>query len=546
MSASHELEQETNGDESLPSSSQARPAEPKAQGHRRAFHRFGAYAACLSLLMVTGGALPAQGAPDPGAPLKPGHGKVLPNQYIVVLKDGSDAVAVARRNNVKTKFLYSAALTGFAATLTQSELAKIRKDPAVAYVAPDGETTGSKEAPPPDSSANKPPRLLGPIASDVNGQTTQTGATWGIDRVDQRIGTNGTYNYTDTGAGVTVYVLDTGIYTSHSQFGGRARVGHDVIGDGRNGQDCNGHGTHVAGTIGGSTYGVAKSVALVAVRVLNCAGSGTFSGAIAGVDWVTYTRSGPSVANMSLSGGYNQAMNDAVSRSIANGVTYALAAGNANANACNYSPASTPSALTVGATGRSGSTDVRASFSNWGSCLDVFNPGVGITSAWIGSTTAINTISGTSMAAPHVAGQAALYLQSNPYAAPATVDGVIKSTAVTGIVSGPNGSPNLFARKWNGYLSATGANSYQPDGSYWYQVNSGYIQGWLAGTAGRDTDLYLERWNGSTWVTVTGSTSLSARERVVYQGTGATYYRFRVHQFNGGAGSFDLWTNHPV
>lgn len=517
--------------------------EPKALSRRPALHRLTAYAACLSFLVAAGAALPGQAAPPPDAPLKPGHGKVIADRYIVVLKDGSDAAVVARRNNVKTKFLYTAALSGFSATLSKGDLAKVRKDPAVTYVEPDGEVTASKEAPPPDPSSNKPPDQLGPVSPDVSGQTTQSGATWGIDRVDQRTGLNGGYNYTDTGAGVTAYVIDTGINTAHTQFGGRARVGYDVIGDGRNGQDCAGHGTHVAGTIGGSTYGVAKSVALVAVRVLDCAGSGTFSGAIAGVDLVTYTHNAASVANMSLSGGYNQAMNDAVTRSTASGVTYAVAAGNSNANACNYSPASTPSALTVGATGRS---DVRASFSNWGSCLDVFDPGVDITSAWIGSTTAINTISGTSMATPHVAGQVALYLQSNPYATPATVDGVIKSSAVTGIVGDPQGSPNRVARKWNGNLAATGANSFQPDGSYWYQTSAGYIQGWLAGTAGRDTDLYLQRWSGTSWVGVAGSASLTARERIVYLGAGATYYRFRVYQFTGGAGSYDLWTNHPA
>jgi subtilisin family serine protease len=490
--------------------------------------------------------VPGQAARPLDAPLKPGHGKVIADNYIVVLKEGSDAAAVAGRNNVKTRFTYTAALSGFSANLSKGDLAKIRKDSAVAYVEPDGEITGSKQDAPPDPSANKAPGQPVPVSSDVSGQTTQAGATWGIDRVDQRAGINGSYNFTNTGAGVTAYVIDSGINTAHSQFGGRARVGRDSVGDGRNGQDCNGHGTHVAGTIGGSTYGVAKSVSLVSIRVLNCAGSGTFSAAIAGIDWVTYTHSGPSVANMSLGGGYNQAVNDAVTRSTASGVTYAIAAGNNNANACNYSPASTPSALTVGATGLSGSTDVRASFSNWGTCLDVFDPGVDIKSAWIGSTTATNTISGTSMAAPHVAGQVALYLQANPYATPAVVDGVIKSTAATGTVSDPQGSPNRLARKWNGNLTATGANSYQPDGSSWYQTSAGYIQGWLSGTTGRDTDLYLERWNGTSWIAVASSISVTARERIVYQGAGATFYRFRIHQASGGAGSYDLWTNHPA
>lgn len=528
-----------------PDTDPARSDDQTAKSHRPV-RRLTIYATCLSFLIVTGAALPGQASRPTDAPLKPGHGKIIPDQYIVVLKDGSDAAVVAHRNNVKTKFIYAAALSGFAATLTKSELAKVRKDSAVDYVEPDGEATATKEDAPADPAANQSPDQPGPASPDAGTDTTQTGATWGIDRVDQRTGINGRYNYTNTGTGVTAYVIDTGIYTAHSQFGGRARVGRDTVGDGRNGQDCSGHGTHVAGTIGGSTYGVAKSVSLVAVRVLDCTGFGPYSGIIAGIDWVTYTHNGPSVANMSLGGSYSQAVNDAVTRSTASGVTYVVSAGNNDANACNYSPASTPSALTVGATGLNGSTDVRATFSNWGTCLDVFNPGVSITSAWIGSSTATNTISGTSMAAPHVAGQAALYLQSNPYATPAVVDGVIKSTAVTGTVSDPKGSPNRLARKWNSYLSATGANNYQPDNSSWYQSSAGYIQGWLAGTPGRDTDLYLQRWTGTTWVTVASSVTLTARERIVYQGTGSTYYRFRIYQASGGAGSYDLWTNHPA
>ncbi len=497
-----------------------------------------------ALLSAAALAAPAEAA-APEAPLKAAHGRAIANQYIVVMKDGESGAASARRNNVSAKYVYSAAINGYSAVLSKAQLAKVRKDAAVKYVEPDSVASiSSKPRPAPDPSLEtKGPSSLKPLSQGVTTETTQTGATWGIDRIDQRTGTNGAYNYTNTGSGVTAYVIDTGIYTP--QFGGRATVGYDAIGDGRNGQDCNGHGTHVSGTVGGSTYGVAKGVRLVAVRVLDCSGSGAFSGVIAGIDWVTFNHNGPSVANMSLGGGFNQATNDAVTRSTAQGVTYVVAAGNSNANACNYSPSSTPAAITVAATGRSGSTDVRASFSNYGSCVDVFDPGVSITSSWIGSTTATNTISGTSMASPHVAGQVALYLQSNPYATPTTVDGVIKTVAVSGIVSDPAGSPNRFARKWNGYLSGTGANSYQPDGSYWYQSSPGYIQGWLAGTSGTDPDLYLERWTGSSWVYAAGAATTSARERVVYLGAGATYYRFRVYGFSG-AGSYDLWSYHPA
>ena len=505
-----------------------------------------ACSAAVALISVSLSVGPAEAAPHV-APLKQGHGKVIANKYIVVLNDDANGSDVAHRNAVNPRYVYSAAINGFSATLSKSQLARVRNDSAVKYVEPDSVVTISdKPRPAADSKfQTKSPSQLKPQSQsgDVSTNTTQTGATWGIDRIDQRTGLNGTYNYTDTGAGVTAYVIDTGIRTSHTQFGGRAVVGYDALGG--NGQDCNGHGTHVAGTIGGSTYGVAKGVRLVAVRVLDCSGSGSFSGVIAGIDWVTYTHDGPSVANMSLGGGLNSAVNDAVARSTARGVTHVVAAGNSNADACGSSPSSAPSAITVAATGRSGNTDVRASFSNWGPCVDVFDPGVNITSAWWTSDTAAAVLSGTSMASPHVAGQAALYLQSNPFGTPATVDDVIKTVAVTGIVSDPAGSPNRFARKWNGILSGTGANSYQPDGTFWFQTNPGYIQGWLAGTAGTDPDLYLERWNGTAWVFVTGSASTTPRERVVYNAVGNTFYRFRVNAFNG-AGSYDLWSYHPA
>ena len=245
--------------------------------------------------------LPAEAAPDL-APLKAGHGKVIANKYIVVLKGDAQGSRVALRNAVKADHVYSAALNGFSATLSKPQLAKVRKDPSVKYVEPDSVVRISDKPKPPSDSkfGTRAPSRLKPQSQsdDVSTETTQTGATWGIDRVDQRTGINGTYNYTDTGAGVTAYVLDTGIRTTHTQFGGRAVVGYDAFGG--NGQDCHGHGTHVAGTIGGSTYGVAKGVRLVAVRVLNCAGSGSFAGIIAGIDYVTYSHDGPSVANMSL------------------------------------------------------------------------------------------------------------------------------------------------------------------------------------------------------------------------------------------------------
>ena len=216
----------------------------------------------------------------------------------------------------------------------------------------------------------------------------------------------------------------------------------DAVNDGRNGVDCNGHGTHVSGTVGGARYGVAKGVQLRAVRVLDCAGSGTTSGVIAGIDWVTAHHASPAVANMSLGGGASTALDNAVTASISSGVTYAIAAGNSNRNACNYSPARAATAITVGATT---TTDGRASYSNYGSCLDIFAPGSGITSSWIGSNTATNTISGTSMATPHVAGVAALYLQTHATASPASVRNALVANGTTGkVTSAGNGSPNVL------------------------------------------------------------------------------------------------------
>jgi len=364
--------------------------------------------------------------PDPTAPTA---GQAIPGQYIVVLKAPELSAQSAQDfelsvSRVATDLGVQATLplrviNGFLAEdVDRAALRRLQNDARVAYVEQDQIATAN---------------------------ATQSSATWGLDRIDQRnLPLNGSYVYNTTASSVTAYIIDTGIRSDHREFGGRVVGGVTAIQDGRGSSDCNGHGTHVAGTVGGSTYGVAKGVKLFAVRVLDCAGSGSNSGVIAGVDWVTYNHRKPAVANMSLGGGASQALDDAVRTSISAGVTYAVAAGNENQNACNVSPSRVSSALTVGATT---SSDSRASFSNYGSCVDLFAPGQGITSAWYSSTSATNTISGTSMAAPHVAGAAALYLQRNSGASPSTVASNIKGSATTGVVSSTNGSPNLLLYK---------------------------------------------------------------------------------------------------
>lgn len=339
--------------------------------------------------------------------------------YIITLRDGvTDIPGFARRQvnaaGGELGFVYQSAVRGYSAYLPAAAIDGLSRHPMVAGIEKD---------------------------AVVFAVGTQTGATWGLDRVDQRDRPlNATYTYNADGSGVNSYILDTGILPGHVDFGGRVVAGFTAINDGRGTSDCNGHGTHVAGTVGGTTWGVAKNTQLVAVRVLDCAGSGTTAGVIAGVDWVTANHVKPAVANMSLGGGASSTLDAAVSNAVAAGVTMVVAAGNSNTDACRSSPARAASAITVGATT---SSDARASYSNYGSCLDIFAPGSSITSAWYTSNTATSTISGTSMAAPHVAGAAALYLQGNPTASAATVTDAIIANASTGKVSSAGrGSPN--------------------------------------------------------------------------------------------------------
>ncbi|MQM27948.1 S8 family serine peptidase [Glycomyces albidus] len=290
----------------------------------------------------------------------------------------------------------------------------------------------------------------------------QPNATWGIDRIDQLdLPLDGSYEYLGDGTGVHAYIVDTGINASHSEFTGRVGNGYDFIQNDSTPQDGNGHGTHVAGTVGGTTYGVAKNVTLHGVRVLDNAGSGTTAGVVNGINWVAANAIKPAVANMSLGGGYSASLNNAVTQAVASGVTFAVAAGNEDQNACNVSPASAPAAITVAASDR---TDTRAYFSNFGSCVDVFAPGVGITSAWHTSASATNTISGTSMASPHVAGAVAVYLDLNPGATTGDVAAWVTGNAGADRVSDVQGSPNL--------LLYTGTGDGGPDPSDCVRTNS--------------------------------------------------------------------------
>jgi serine protease len=553
----------------------------------------------------------------------PKAARTVPDSYIVVLEDAvygdakikglkvsQIADEMAGRHGGRVSHVYEHGLLGFATKMSKARAKALARDPRVKYVEQDS--------------------LVWAVETQIN-------PPWGVDRIDQRDRPlDASYIYNFTGARVNAYIIDTGIRKTHADFEGRAfHDGFTAISDGQGSSDCNGHGTHVAATVGGATHGVAKQVALIAVRVLDCQGSGTISDVIAGVNWVTANRVLPAVANMSLGGGASSSLDTAIRNSIAAGVTYVVAAGNSNVDACSSSPSRVLEALTVGS---STSSDTRSSFSNWGPCLDLFAPGSSITSAWSTSDTATATISGTSMASPHVAGVAALYLEQHPDASPATVAAAIVDNATTGRLTGigtgsPNrlvdsllptgdrpptasftysciglacsfdgsgssddfgivqydwsfgddgfgsgmktdhtyavagsytvtltvkdaagqtesqsksvtvGAPCTACERYTGFLSRTGASSYQPNGRYYFFSGSGTHQGWLRGPAGTDFDLYLQKWNGFSWSTVARSVGPASEEQITYNGTSG-YYRWRIYSYFG-SGSYDFWLIRP-
>ncbi|MBP2405749.1 S8 family peptidase [Streptomyces syringium] len=393
--------------------------------------------AISAMTAVTAGAtllaLPAGAAPAEGTVYGANAKGAIDGSYIVMLKDGKSAESVgakavtaegkdlAKRYGGKLNRTYDSALRGFSASgLDETEAKRLAADPSVAKVVQNHRftATGTQEAPP----------------------------SWGLDRIDQADAKgDGKYTYPDgAGEGVTAYVIDTGVRISHKDFGGRASSGFDAIDNDDNADDGNGHGTHVAGTIAGTAHGVAKKAKIVAVRVLDANGSGSTEQVVAGIDWVVKNHKGPSVANMSLGGGADEALDAAVKRAVAAGVTFAVAAGNESSDAGKGSPSRVPEAITVASTTKD---DQQSDFSNYGSVVDLYAPGSDITSAWNDSDSGTKTISGTSMATPHVAGAAAVYLGGHKDATPEQVAGALTKGATPDKVSNPSeGTPNKLLK----------------------------------------------------------------------------------------------------
>ncbi|WP_217141220.1 S8 family peptidase [Streptomyces sp. AC627_RSS907] len=420
--------------------------------HRTTRRRLAALSAVATAALAAGlvSALPATAAE--GSIQYEDAANAVPGSYIVTLKADeakagtAEGRAVAERHGADIERTYTKALNGYAIEASQTEARRLAADPAVASVVQNRtfHVTGTQPSPP----------------------------SWGLDRIDQQNRPlDNSYTYPDSaGQGVTAYVIDTGVRITHTDFGGRASYGYDAIDNDNTAQDGHGHGTHVAGTVAGGSYGVAKQAKVVGVRVLDNSGSGTTDQVVAGIDWVARNAVKPAVANMSLGGGADSVLDTAVRNAIASGITFAVAAGNESTNASTKSPARVTEAITVGATT---SSDARASYSNYGSVLDLFAPGSSITSAWNSGDSATNTISGTSMASPHVAGAAALYLADHPTATPAQVSSALTSAATSGVVTNPGtGSPNRLLYVGDGGTTPPPGDRFENTGDYTIRDNA--------------------------------------------------------------------------
>ena len=473
--------------------------------------------------------------------------RAIKDQYIVVLADHTDPVAVSASHALTPLQTYRYALRGFAAHLSRNQLERLRRDVTVKYIEQDGEAHFLEEVAIPRA---------GVAPTHFSAQTSQANPPWNLDRLDQRVGLNTDYTYSNRGTGVKVYILGTGLRFTHQEFDGaalnRAKKGIDLVTPGGTATDCNGHSTHLGGTIGGTTTGVAKGATLYAVRVLDCAGSGTFSTVIAGVDWITYNHLTPSVGLSTLGGGFSQALNDAIAKSTLYGTLWVTPSGASAADACNFSPASAPLAITVAA---SDISDNRATFSNFGPCVDLYAPGVNILGPTIASDNAFSIFSGTASASAHLAGLAALVLQSKPTATPTEVRDVLALNAQPNVIVGnPATTPNLLANKQTGTCAVAGAyctgisgNTQLPffGSSQFYLSGTGMQRGYLRGTAGTNFDLELHEWNGAVWVLRVNSNAATTNPIIQFNsscafGLANCFKMFRVKSAVG-TGSFDFW-----
>jgi len=464
--------------------------------------------------------------------------RAIQNHYIVVLDDETQDLsgngASNAVNELNTKYpghvdkVYSSAVKGYSVEMSPEAAEVLSQDPRVKYVEEDG------------------------IVSDAE---TEYNPAWALDRIDQHaMPYDNAYNYFGKGSGVHVYILDSGIQTTHVEFQGRAVDSYDAVHDSTPISQCNGHGTGVAGVVGSATYGVAKNVTLHSVRVLPCTGYGTVSDVISGVDWITRHAVKPAVANMSLETGYSSAVNDAVAASIASGVTYVVASGNDTDDACRYSPSSVPQAITVGATNN---VDAPVYYSNFGACVDLHAPGEGVKTIWNGSDTTVTYASGTSFASPFVAGAAALYLEIHPKASPAEVQSAIVANATADVLYNVgSGSPNLLlystletaggslcsGTTFGGTLAGPGSSDFQSS-SLGFSGATGQYSGNLQIPDGTTFTLSLEKKARSKWSTVATSSASAAGQSVIYNGRSGTY-RWTISSVSG-SGAYSLCAANP-